>query len=395
VQRVLDAARAAMIGEAAPETGAPAGTVPGAGSTARKRPAAGPLGFAPDSDEPTDQFPAIRETARPAAAAAAVAGTGVGPAPTPARGPEPGPADPPGPRRRPGRRYRRAASAAAVATVLVAGSVAYIRLGPSRAPTAADRAADVLRHAAATRDLAATWIAGQVTTGARVSCDPGMCAVLRAHGIPGADLVALGPGSGNPLGATIIVATAVLRRQLGGRLNSVYAPGLIARFGSGAQRIDVRVIAEHGASAYREVAGTDLRERQESGAELARSARIMTAGPAGTQLAAGQIDSRLMLALASLASLHPLEIVAFGNRAPGVSAVLSPFRSAELVQAPDGPSLSGTAFIRLMTGFMRAQHAPYAAASMKQLALPGGQVALRLQFSAPGPFGLLSGSASG
>ena len=57
----------------------------------------------------------------------------------------------------------------------------------------------------------------------------------------------LKPGRTNPLDSTVIVATPILRSQIGSRLTSVYAPGLLARFGSGSRQIQVRSIALHGA----------------------------------------------------------------------------------------------------------------------------------------------------
>jgi len=41
---------------------------------------------------------------------------------------------------------------------------------------------------------------------------------------------------------------------------------------------------------------------------------------AGLQLASGQVDSRVLLALADLAGQHPISIVQFGDDGPGASA---------------------------------------------------------------------------
>ena len=53
------------------------------------------------------------------------------------------------------------------------------------------------------------------------------------------------------MGSQIVVDTTVLRNQLGSQLPSVYAPVIIASFGTGASRVDVRVEAPDGAAAYR------------------------------------------------------------------------------------------------------------------------------------------------
>lgn len=87
------------------------------------------------------------------------------------------------------------------------------------------------------------WIVREVASSTIVACDPVMCARLVQSGFPPASLIALGPGSPDPLGAQLVVATPAIRNQLGTRLASVYAPLVIASFGSGAERVDVRVVA--------------------------------------------------------------------------------------------------------------------------------------------------------
>ena len=78
-----------------------------------------------------------------------------------------------------------------------------------------------------------------------------MCAALQSAGLPAADLLVLGTATPDPLGADLVVATAAVRSQFGARLAGVYAPVVLARFGTGAAGIDVRVIAPGGAPAYR------------------------------------------------------------------------------------------------------------------------------------------------
>ena len=88
----------------------------------------------------------------------------------------------------------------------------------------------------AIRNGAGAWVAGQVATSDVVACDPVMCRVLQTHGMAAGRLRVLWPGSDDLSGCAVIVATPVLRGRFGGRLDSWYAPGLIARFGSGAGR---------------------------------------------------------------------------------------------------------------------------------------------------------------
>ncbi len=124
------------------------------------------------------------------------------------------------------------------------------------------------------QDEAAHWVASQVSHSVVVSCDPLMCRVLRASGFPAGSLLDLWPGAGSPLGSSVVVATARVRSDFGVRLDSVYAPQVLARFGSGNTRVAVRVIAPDGAAAYWASLSADLALRKQSGAEFLTSSRI-------------------------------------------------------------------------------------------------------------------------
>ena len=127
-----------------------------------------------------------------------------------------------------------------------AQSAAALRAAVPRAGPAS-RASAVLDRAAAIRGRAATWVAAQVSRDAIVACGPAMCPVLLAHGVPPGNLAELGPGAPDPLGCDVVLATGVLRSQFGSRLASVYAPGVLASFGTGPSRIEVRAVALDGA----------------------------------------------------------------------------------------------------------------------------------------------------
>ena len=61
----------------------------------------------------------------------------------------------------------------------------------------------------------------------------------------------LGPGSNDPLGSALVVATGPIRAHFGTRLASVYAPAVIASFGSRTARIDIRLVYPGGAASVR------------------------------------------------------------------------------------------------------------------------------------------------
>src|SRR4029077_17752275 len=83
---------------------------------------------------------------------------------------------------------------------------------------------------------AVAWIASQVSNAAMVGCYPVMCAALQGQGVPAGRLVPVQPGSADQPRAQVVVTSASAGRQLADR----YAPALIASFGSGGSRIEVR-----------------------------------------------------------------------------------------------------------------------------------------------------------
>ena len=139
----------------------------------------------------------------------------------------------------------------------VAGGVTLIlaRRGapPERAAGSHAGASPQLSAEAAARKQAITWIVQQVSRAAVVSCDAQVCADLAHNGFPSASLLTLGPASPDPLDSNLVVATATIRAQFRGRLASVYAPAVIASFGSGNAKIDIRLVYPGGTANYRAV----------------------------------------------------------------------------------------------------------------------------------------------
>jgi len=283
----------------------------------------------------------------------------------------------------------RFADALGIASTFTGGIWAFLddgamtkRFHPGRA--AENGLSAALLAAAATRDQAAAWIAGQVAADAIVACDPAMCAALQAAGLPTGRLIVLGASAADPLGSDVIAATAAVRSQFGARLESVYAPLIIASFGSGAGRIDIRAVAPDGAAAYQAALTADLRARITAGRELAGNRRVSVSAAARAALDAGRVDPRLLLTLATLAHGQPLRIVAFGDPSPGASPAV-PFRSAEITVAGRGDGTS--ARLRSLLSFVDAQRPPYLPA---HAGIGGGSV-LTVEYAAPSPLGLLSG----
>jgi hypothetical protein len=152
--------------------------------------------------------------------------------------------------------------------------------------------------------------------------------------------------------------------------------------------VEVRTAPVGGAVGYQRAVQADLAARRAAGTQLLHSHRIQVGGLAAGQLQAGQVDTRLLIMLAMLASQHPWQVVAFGGASPGVPLTQAPFRQVTIT-GPDAGALTAS------LALVRAQRAPYQPAQAAIVRLPGGQLALRIDFAAPSPPGLLTGGASG
>lgn len=220
-----------------------------------------------------------------------------------------------------------------------------------------------------------------------VSCDPAMCAALQAAGVPSGQLLVLRPGQTDPLASDVVVATATVRSQFGTRLVTVYAPVTLASFGSGPARIDVRVVAPYGAAAYLAALASDVRARKAAGSSLAGNPHVRVGTAARDQLTSGQVDSRLLVALAGLASSQPLDIVGFGGPPGRAASAGVPLRSAEIT--PVTQPAARAASLLVMQAFLLAQRPPYRASDVRLVPIAGHREALSVTFPAPSPLGLL------
>ena len=281
-------------------------------------------------------------------------------------------------------------AAGAVTVALIRGSGASAAKGSQGQGTGHPASAAAIRAAAAARAQAAAWITAQVATDAIVACDPLMCADLQHAGLPAGRLLVLGTGNAGPLGSDVIVATAAVRQEFGARLTSVYAPVTLASFGSGSAQASIRVVAPDGSTAYLSGLRADEAARASAGSQLLENPRIHESAAVRQALTAGQIDSRLLTVLAALSTMHTVDVLAVGTPAAGASAGM-PLRWADI--APGGPMPRHphrTTTIRSLTRFLRAQQAPYQPAII--MIRLDGRAALRIQFAAPSPLGLLGKS---
>jgi hypothetical protein len=298
-----------------------------------------------------------------------------------------------GPRRRARPRGLRPAAVAALA---IAATVAIVRtVGPAgtasaRADLAGAGAAGGAAGAAVAggdRVQAAAWVARGLGGGAVVGCDAAMCTALSGQGMAAGSLLVIGAdGQSDPLGCDIVVGTAAVRGVLGARLAQVYAPLVLARFGRGSARIEVRAVAPDGTAAYLGALRADQAARAQAGQQLLANRRLTEAPAARRALAAGRVDTRLLTTIAALTPDWRLRILEFGTAGPGADPRV-PRPSAEITAA--GPGAAARE-LSAVAAFLRAQRSPYLAVVVTLTRLPSGRAVLRVAFGEPAPLGLLA-----
>jgi hypothetical protein len=288
----------------------------------------------------------------------------------PVPGPEPEAS--PGTVRKPraGRPRRRTVVLAGAGIVAAAGVAAAVFAVTRPAPPAAP----VPSPASWTQ--AAAWVADQVSPATVVSCDPAMCAQLRRRGFPAARLMTLVPATHDPLGSAVVVATPAVRSEFGTRLDSVYAPMMIAGFGSGASRVEVRTTAPDGVAALEAEMRTQRASLISEGRQLLRNPSVRATPAARAALLAGRVDARLLANLSVLSSQLPITLVAFGDDSPGATAAV-PLRGVQL----SADSATGRAAI---LDFLHAQRGAYRPSMVTTVRDSLGKPVVSVRFDAPG-----------
>jgi hypothetical protein len=282
----------------------------------------------------------------------------------------------------------RFAAVVLVIGVLAVAGVMYFGRSPAGSPTSTAAA----RQAAEARAAAASWVAQQVSRDVKVSCDPVMCAALRARGFPSPELAVLGSTSEVPTSSAVVVETPAVLSLFGSNLATAWAPAVLASFGSGPFLVTVRLIDRNGSAAYRTKLNADLADRKAAGAALLDDAQISVTQLASGQLTTGVVDSRLVLALAALAGHQPISIVQFGNPGPGPSGDV-PLRFVDLSEHDRAGHLSSAAYVRSLRAYLSAVDVSFRPARMTVVTADGQHV-LRVEVTAPSPLGVIGPQSS-
>src|SRR3984957_10720534 len=291
-------------------------------------------------------------------------------------------------RRGRGSASRRRRGVLALSAVLAIGALVTLAFTGNREtaqPASSVRSGDpapstpsALQTAAADRNQAADWIAQQLLPSVLIGCDPLMCQALSATGVSASRLSLVQPSAPDPLGVEVIVATPALRSQFGPRLATVYAPLVLASFGSGAQRIDIRYLAPGGTAAFEASLASARQDRMEAGRQLLSNKNVQASAQARGALLAGNVDPRLLITLGLLAHEMPIRLILFDDSSPGASSVV-PLRGAEI-------GTSASAGLSAMLAFL-AQQTTYQPSHYQKVENASGQV-VTIQYDAPGPRGL-------
>jgi hypothetical protein len=234
-----------------------------------------------------------------------------------------------------------------------------------------------MQIALANRDQAAAWIATQVLPGTDIECDTLMCGALQAAGVSAGNLLVMQATTQDPMGATVVAATPAVRNQFGSRLASVYAPLLLAQFGTGPERIEILYIAPDGTVTFNNSLTPDRAARIAAGEQLLANKRVQASAAARSALLTGNVDPRLLVTLPALAHEMPVRLVAFDDSSPGAAV---PLRGAEF-------SASAPAGLSAILTFLTAQQAQYKPSLFKKVELADGQWVVTVQYDAPGWMG--------
>jgi hypothetical protein len=106
---------------------------------------------------------------------------------------------------------------------------------------------------------------------------------------------------------------------------------------------------------------------------------VSASAAAESDLAAGAVDSRLLLVIKAIANVEPVDVVGFADPGPGASA---PFRQMTLAETDAAASVSAAVYLHQMIALLLA-HATFPAVHADQVTLPDGQKVVQVEYAAP------------
>jgi hypothetical protein len=162
----------------------------------------------------------------------------------------------------------------------------------------------------------------------------------------------------------------------------------IAEFAVGADIVEVREIFAGRPAEQAALARSDRAAREEAGQALAENPRLDLAPRARAALVAGEVDSRLLVALVGISGRHVLNIEDF-PRHPAEQATLAPRRSVQVTVVDGHQVAPDERSTRKVLEFLAAQVAPFRP-DTTSVTKGGGGGTLTIAYRAPTPVGLLA-----
>jgi hypothetical protein len=280
-------------------------------------------------------------------------------------------------------------SVLAAALVVLAGGGAAIavsggRPGPAPKQPAPRRPSAAQLLTVSNEQAASSWVQAQVDAGAQLGCDPSMCGYLLQAGLPAANFVMFSRGATVPGSAAFVLSTPLLRAQSGTSL-AAGAPEVVARFGTGQQRVDVLLATSGPAAAFLQAARHSQHASARIGKSLAGSHRLHAGPTTRRELTSGMVDHRLLVVLKRMLAAHPVSVAGFGDADPGASfpAQLRSMTVGGLVHHIGKRKVS---YLHADLSLVRGLKPPYTA-SVQQITRARGRAALVIQVPVPNPAG--------
>lgn len=205
------------------------------------------------------------------------------------------------------------------------------------------------------------WLVTNVPAGSRLIVDDSMWVDLVRAGFPREDVVWYYKVDSDPAvraafpdgwrDAAYVVTTQAIRiSPLQGEVRSALANSVVvARFGTGDSRIDVRRVAPEGLAAQRRADRQVTASWSAAGVAVNRNPRVLLPATVAGELAAGRVDPRIPVALATLATSATVRVAALPV-APGETGPRRQMLLAALGARPLTPASAASAEARAALG---------------------------------------------
>jgi hypothetical protein len=283
----------------------------------------------------------------------------------------------------------RIAAALALVLLLVATAVVgpgwFVRIRAAFAEPAADPVA-----------LTESWVSANLPVDARIVADASVVAALAHSGTPAwqmfdyhrldalrtADLAADWKAYG------FVVSTPALRTGLdpdGQTRRALDGSVVVASFGAGPGRVEVREIEAAPAAAVASRVAAQMSASRDAGRQLLTSTTIRLSPDAAQQVVSGTVDGRLLAMLVGLGGQHALTVGGFSDPDPG-GLFASRLRQVSVLVVDGTLVRNQSAQVTAVMNWLAAQSGPFRPSAV---AVRGSQLLIRFRIPGPDDAGVL------